>query len=169
MFKIGEHIVYGTNGVCRVMDVCSSPIDQRDGRTYYVLKPVNGSSTSLIYTPVDNDRVSMRALLTAEEIYALLSRIPAIPGIPIPTEKARREAYRAAMSAGSLDSYVSVIKTVSGRRAELSAAGRRLPEFEIEYDGAAKRHLYTELSVVLGLPFDEMEQYVASHAAVAAV
>ena len=168
MFEVGEYIVYGVSGVCRVTDVCLSPIDRKDGRTYYALKPVNGPSASLIYTPVDNDRVPMRALLSVEEIRALLSRIPSIPGLPIATEKARRDAYRAAMSAGSLDSYVSVIKTVSERRTALSAAGRRLPEFEIEYDGAARRRLYTEISLVLGLPMEEMEQYIASCAAVAA-
>ena len=169
MFKIGEHIVYGTNGVCRVTDVCPSPFDKNDTRTYYTLKPINGPAEAVIYTPVDNDRVPMRSLMSAEEVRGLLLRIPTIPDLPIPTEKARRDAYRAAMIAGSPDSYVSLIKTVWGRRTELSASGRRLPEFEMEYDGVARKHLYTELSVVLGLPFEEMEDYIIRHVEGAAV
>jgi len=160
MFKIGDHMVYGTNGVCRITDVCPSPFDKNDTRTYYVLKPVTGPAESLIYTPVDNDRIPMRSLMSEAEVEGLIARIPSIPHLPIPTEKARRDTYRAALFAGHPESYVAVIKTIWGRRAELSGLGRRLPEFEIECDGLARRHLYTELSVVLGRPFDEMEGYL---------
>ncbi len=161
MFKIGDHIVYGTNGVCLVTDVCPSPFDKTDARTYYVLKPIGGHAESVIYTPVDNERVPMRALMSPEEVEGLLARLHTIPHLPIPNEKGRREVYRTAIAAGCPDSYISVIKTILGRRTELSGMGRRLPEFEIECDGLARRHLYTELSVVLGRPVNEMEDYVA--------
>ena len=48
MFKVGDHVVYGTNGVCLVSDITPSPFDKNDRRTYYVLKPLSGASTSLI-------------------------------------------------------------------------------------------------------------------------
>ena len=165
MFKVGDHIVYGTNGVCRVTDVCASPIDKKDPRLFYTLKPVSGPANSVIYTPVDNDRVPMRPLMSADEVEALFSRMADIPHLEIRTEKARRDTYRSAISAASPDSYVAVIKTIGGRRAELSCLGRRLPEFEIECDGIARRHLCTELSVVLGLPMEEMQDTVAARLA----
>ena len=160
MFKIGDHIVYGTNGVCLVTDICSSPFDKKDTRTYYVLKPISGHAESVIYTPVDNERVPMRPLMSIGEVEELFSRMHAIPHLPIPNEKGRREVYRTAIAAGCPDSYIAVIKTILGRRTELSGMGRRLPEFEIECDGLARRHLYTELSVVLDRPIGEMEAYV---------
>ena len=161
MFKVGDHVVYGTNGVCLVTEVCSSPFDKRDTRTYYVLKPVSGPAAAVIYTPVDNDRVPMRALLSSEEVGALLSRLTAIPELTIPYEKARREAYRTAIITGDPEAYVAVIKTIGVRRAEFSGTQRRLPEFEIEYDGIARRHLYTELSLVLGRTPEEIAACVA--------
>ncbi len=161
MFKIGDHIVYGTNGVCLVTDICSSPFDKKDARTYYILKPIAGHAESVIYTPVDNERVPMRALMSTEEVEELLARMHTIPHLPIPNEKGRREIYRTALAAGHPDSYIAVIKTILGRRTEFSGIGRRLPEFEIECDGIARRHLYTELSVVLGRPADEMEAYIS--------
>ena len=163
MFEIGEHIVYGTNGVCLVTDICPSPFDKRDERMYYVLKPISGPVAAVIYTPVDNDRVPMRRLLSAEQIEGLLSRIPSIPPLSIAVEKTRRDTYRAAMSAADPDVYVSLIKTVLDHRAEIAITGRRLPDFEIEYDTLAKRHLYTEISVILGLSMDEMDAYIAKY------
>ncbi len=160
MFKVGDHIVYGLNGVCLVTEVGPSPFDKGDARTYYILRPVGSHSSSVIYTPVDNDRVPMRLLMSADEVEALLARLSEIPTLPIPTEKARRDTYRAAIVAGEPEAYVAVIKTILGRRAEFLGTQRRLPEFEMEYDGLARRHLYTELSLVLGRPFEEMDTYV---------
>lgn len=160
MYQIGDHIVYGISGVCLVADICASPFDKRDARTYYVLKPLGGPSSSVIYTPVDNDRVPMRALLSREEVLAFLSRLAAIPCLSIPSEKGRREAYRAAIVAGRPESYLAVIKAIGGRRTAFHGTQRRLPEFEMEYEGIARRYLYTELSIVLGRPFEEMEAYV---------
>lgn len=160
MFKIGEHIVYGTNGVCLITDIGPSPFDKKDVRTYYVLKPVSGPAASVIYTPVDNDRIPMRALMSAVEVDALLARIPGIGELSIPNEKARRDTYRAAIVAGDPEGYVAVIKTIGTRRATFAGTQRRLPEFEMEYDSIARRHLYTELSLVLDRPVTEVEEHV---------
>ena len=157
MFKAGDHIVYGLNGVCLVTEVGPSPFDKGDSRTFYILRPVGGHSSSVIYTPVDNDRVPMRPLMTPSEAEALLASLAEIPTLPIAAEKARRDTYRTAIVAGDPVAYVSVIKTILGRRAEFSGTQRRLPEFEMEYDGLARRHLYTELSLVLGRPVEEMD------------
>ena len=141
-------------------DVCASPFDKRDARTYYVLKPLDGPSASVIYTPVDNERVPMRALLTLEEAETFLRGLASVPCLPIPSEKGRRDAYRAAIVTGRPESYLAVIKAIGGRRTAFHGTQRRLPEFEIEYEGIARRYLYTELSIVLGRPFEEMEAYV---------
>ena len=107
----------------------------------------------------------MRPLMSADEVEGLFDRMAEIPHLSVPTEKARRDTYRAAISAASPDAYVAVIKTIDGRRNELSLLGRRLPEFEIECDGIARRHLCTELSVVLGRPMEEMQDTVAARLA----
>ena len=157
MYGIGDHLVYGTSGVCLVSDVCACPFDKNDGRTFYVLKPIGGTASSLIYTPVENDRIPMRPLSTPEEAEALLKVLSEIPTLTIPQEKARREIYRNVIAAGELAAYVALIKTVRVRRAEFAGTQRRLPDFELEYESAAKRHLYTELSLVLGRPTAEIE------------
>ena len=54
MFEIGELIMYGTNGVCRVEGFTRSPFDADDEREYYILKPIHDQSNLVIYTPVEN-------------------------------------------------------------------------------------------------------------------
>ena len=161
MFKVGDHVVYGTNGVCLVSDITPSPFDKNDRRTYYVLKPLSGASTSLIYTPVDNEHVPMRPLLARKEVEALLDGIGSIPCLTVSEERARKLTYRNAIAAAEPQAYISLIKTVEGRRADFCGTQRRLPDFEIEYDALARRHLCTELSVVLDRPLSDVFAYIS--------
>ncbi|MBQ9803125.1 MAG: CarD family transcriptional regulator [Clostridia bacterium] len=159
MFQVGEYIVYGMNGICRVEDVCKSPYDDTDPRTYYLLVPVNNPMSSTIYTPVDNERVPMRRLMTREEIEALIVAMPDIELLTVPVEKQRREVYRTSIGTLAPESYVQVIKTVHHRRLELTAAHKHFPVTDLEYGRLAKHLLYSECAHVLGLSEDGMEAY----------
>ena len=167
MFKIGDYVVYGTNGVCHITDICASPFDKRDGRTFYVLRPVSGSAASLIYTPVDNERVPMRRLMTAQQIHDLILAMPTIALLQVPMEKQRREIYRATVNALEPSGYVSVMKTVQRRQEELTAAHKHFPVSDMEYGRLAKHLLYSECAHVLGIEEDGVEAYIAQHFAVA--
>lgn len=169
MYKIGDHVVYGSNGVCLVTDVCASPFDKKDERTYYVLKPVSGARSSVIYTPVGNPHVLMRPLMDAAALDSLLLRVDEIPLLEVPNEKSRREAYRTVIASGQLEALVALIKTVMERRVAFSGTQRRLPEFEMEYDGQARRHLFAELSLVLGRPTEELSRTLFCGTAEAAI
>ncbi len=162
LFSIGEYIVYGTNGICKVADICASPYDKTDTRTYYLLVPLCNPMSSTIYTPVDNDRVPMRRLMTPPEIDALIASIPNIEMLTVPVEKQRREIYRAAVFGLTPTGYVRVIKTVEGRRAALTAARKHFPVTDLEYGRLAKKLLYSECAQVLGISEDGVEEYIAS-------
>ena len=160
MFEIGEHIVYGVNGICRVAEICPSPYDKTDPRTYYLLIPVHNPMGSTIYTPVDNDRVPMRRLMTKGEIDDLIAAMPNIETLTVPVEKQRREIYRTVISALRPEGYVSVIKTVHRRREELTAARKHFPVSDLEYGRLAKHLLYSECAHVLGIAEDGIESYI---------
>ena len=160
MFEVGEHIVYGTNGICRVEEICKSPYDAADTRTYYLLIPVNNPMSSTIYTPVDNERVPMRRLMTREQIDALIAAMPAIETLIVPVEKQRREIYRNTIGGLCPEGYVSVIKTVDRRKEELAAAHKHFPVSDLEYGRLAKHLLYSECAHVLGMDEECIEGYI---------
>ena len=167
MFQVGECIVYGINGICRVESVCRSPYDQTDMRTYYLLVPVNNPMSSTIYTPVDNVRVPMRRLMTADEVSALIAAMPETPLLEVPLEKQRREIYRTTIGTLCPTGYVQVMKTVQKRREELAAAHKHFPVTDLEYGRLAKHLLYSECALVLGIPEDGVEAYIGACLAVA--
>ncbi|MBR6726655.1 MAG: CarD family transcriptional regulator [Clostridia bacterium] len=160
MFQIGDHIVYGINGICRVAEIGPSPYDKSDPRTYYLLIPVNNPMSSTIYTPVDNDRVPMRRLMTREEIDTLMAAIPEIELLTVPVEKQRREIYRTVIGELRPEGYVQVIKTVRRRRADLTAAHKHFPVTDLEYGRLAQHLLASECAHVLGRSEAEVDAYI---------
>ena len=160
MFSIGDYMVYGINGVCRVQDICASPFDKKDTRTFYLLKPLSAGEGSVIYTPVDNVQVLMRPLMTKEQAAELIERMPGLEPLEVPMEKMRRDLYRQAMQTCDPEQYVRLIKTVSRRRIDMMQQHKRLSETDADFERNAKLSLYHELSVVLNVQYAEIEAYL---------
>ena len=53
MFDINEYVVYGTVGVCRVVDYRKESFGSIEEKEYYILEPVHAKNSS-IYVPADN-------------------------------------------------------------------------------------------------------------------
>lgn len=160
MFSIGDYIVYGSEGVYTVTEYTSSPIDKNDTRQFYMLRPVHGPAGNVIITPVGNDKVKMRPVMSRDEALAFIDRIPQIPTLTVEREKNRREIYRQALSIASGDEFVKIIKTVTERRDELLKAKKRLSESDNDYEKKAKFCLNGELSISLGIPIDQIDEFI---------
>ena len=160
MFNIGDLLFYGTNGVCRVSEICSSPFDSSDPRSFYKLAPIAENTSLVIYTPVDNTQVIMRSLISKEEAEALLARIPEIEKVAVAVEKHRKEAYRETIREGDPEGFVKIIKTVRARRELFRRTRRRVPDLDNDFEHTAKTCLYGELSTVLGICREEIHRRV---------
>ena len=161
MFAVGDYMIYGIHGVCEVTDIGPSPFDKTDTRTFYALRPYHENAGSVIYTPVDNDRVVMRALIDRSEADTLIDRIDEIAQITVPFEKARKESYRTVFGEQTPESYVRIIKTVRQRREQMLRQHKRMPDVDLDYEAKARKCLFTELSIALGIPFSGVKEYIA--------
>ena len=160
MFSIGDNIIYGAEGVYTVAEYTSSPIDKNDTRQFYVLRPVHGPVGNVIITPVGNDKVKMRAVMTRDEALAFIDKMPSIPTLTVEREKNRREVYRQALANASGEEFVSIIKTVMERREAHLKAKKRLSESDNDYEKKAKFCLHGELSISLGLPVESIDAFI---------
>ena len=160
MFSIGDNIIYGSEGVYTVTEYTSSPIDKNDTRQFYVLRPVHGPIGNVIITPVGNDKVKMRAVMTRDEALAFIDKMPSIPTLTVEREKNRREVYRQALAKADGGEFVSIIKTVMARREEFLKSKKRLSESDSDYEKKAKFCLHGELAISLELPIDRIEAFI---------
>lgn len=160
MFQIGDYIICGMNGVCRVEAITKMDIaGVNQDRLYYQLSPVYESG-STVFTPIDNKKMVIRRVLTREEAWDFIDSIPNIETLWIENEKMRKERYKEALYSGSNREWVQIIKTVYMRKKERSIQRKRVTETDEKYVKAAKEQLYGELAIVLHEDISEIENLI---------
>lgn len=160
MYEIGEQIVYGCQGVYQVQDITRLDLGQSNKeRLYYVLTPVC-SGTDKIYTPVDNERVVMRRVISREDAEALIRDLPKIARLSVTNERNREQKYKDALRSCDFRNWFSVIKTVYFRQEERMAQGKKITALDERYLRTAENEAYSELSLALGIPKEEMVTYI---------
>ncbi|NLP16783.1 MAG: CarD family transcriptional regulator [Clostridiales bacterium] len=160
MYEIGEYIVYGNHGVCRVEDVGSLDISGIDKSIEcYTLQPVFSKSSTL-YTPVDNDKVLMRRVITNDEAQELIDWIKDSPLLWIENDKQREEAYKDALRKHDCMDWVKIIKTLYVRKQERLSQGKKLTFTDEKYLAIAQDFLYGELSIAMEMDREEIEEMI---------
>lgn len=162
MFQKGDFVMYGSKGVCKILDVTTLKMDgiSKD-RLYYEMQPLDAAG-SKIYTPVDHEKSKgvMRPVLTYREAQELLETIPDMELEWIRDDRAREADYREAIISGDAKKMMAMIKALHRRRRERVAQGRKLTSMDTKYLKAAEKNLYDELSLVLQMPVNSVEALV---------
>ena len=161
MFTIGSLILYGSTGVCSVDSIGETPFrsPKEEKRLYYTLTPLRSSGT--IYVPVDS-KVYMRPILTREAAQALIDRIPEIQQAQCDTGDYRMVAqqYRAFLDTHCCEDLIQLIKAVYSKSQALTKAGRKPGKVDQDFQKRAEQLLHDEFSAALGIPFDEVGDYI---------
>ena len=163
MFEIGEYVVCGNNGVCRVEGTGNLNISGVDKhREYYILKPVYGAG-STVYVPVDSDKISIRRVMSREEANRLMESLDRMEMIEVEDEKAIEREYRATIQTNDCQEWVRLLKTIHYRKKKRNAKGSKITETDSKYNKLAGDKLYGELALVLGMEREDVEKYVMKH------
>ena len=134
MFHVGDYIVYGSNGICRVEEITHPDIAGIDeDKLYYVLVPEK-TRDSRLFCPTDNSRVVLRS------------------------ERMRDDSYKKAMKSCDLRQCVKVIKALLIRKEERESHGKKVTVTDERYMKLAEEGLYSELSLVMGKDREEIKE-----------
>jgi CarD family transcriptional regulator len=99
----------------------------------------------------------VRCVADKEDISESISRIAFITTIQAPNDKIRIELYNEAMSKFDEGEWIKVIKS-----AYLRSKDGRLKQYEAEYAQQAKSFFHGEISVVMGIPMSDVEDYISA-------
>lgn len=160
MFMAGDYVVYGQSGICQVMDITTMEMDgvPKD-RLYYVLRP-DGKRDGRIFTPVENGKLVIRRMMTKEEAEQLIRDIPEIEQLSIQNDKLREEKYKECIKSCESREMVRVIKTIYFRKQERISRGKKVTATDERYLKMAEENLYSELSMLLDVPKNQMGSYI---------
>ena len=126
MFQIGDLVVYGTTGVCRVEEITRPNLTGADrNRQYYLLKPLQ--QDGVIYTPVDNQKVPIRPVISAQEAEALIDLIPTMQAeaYHAPTLQALAQHYQSAVHTHDCRDLIELMMSIYAKRRQVESQTRR--------------------------------------------
>lgn len=160
MFEVGNYVIYGTSGVCKIEDITTMNMGgATKDRLFYVLSP-SSQKGGKIFTPVDSKKTLMRPILNHEEASSLIENIPSIEELWIPNEKQREDRYKECMKTCDCREWIKIIKALYLRKVERNAQGKKITSTDEKYLRMAEDYLYSELEIPLGIPKEKMEDYI---------
>ncbi|MGN0367898.1 MAG: CarD family transcriptional regulator [Wujia sp.] len=150
MFDIGDYIVYGNNGICKVEDITHLDYaGSNSDKLYYVLIPVK-TKDSRLFCPTDNNRVVLRKVITAQEAERLLNEVTDIEPLQVESERLRDDSYKKVMKSCDPRQCIMMMKTLLMRKKEREANGKKVTATDERYMRLAEDGLYAELSLATG-------------------
>ena len=160
MFKIGEYVVYGMNGVCRVEEIGPMSLSGIDSnKVYYTLLPLY-TKGSRVFTPVDNQKVVMRPVISKQDACNLIDEMKNVEQIEVADDKHRELAYKEALKSCDCRELIRIINTVLKRKEERLAQGKKMSACDERYLKQAQDSLYGECAISLKMEKDEVEDYI---------
>ena len=114
MKTVGELVVYGMNGVCRIEDIKEESFSG-NARTYYILRPNNEQGNNRIFVPADNEKLvaDMKDVLTGKALIDLVGAVSPYAEGEWPSDgRARSKLCRETLAIGDREQLIRLIKTV---------------------------------------------------------
>lgn len=160
MFKIGDVVLYGIQGICKISNVEVKQVG-KTALDYYVLNPIFNQNTAL-FVPVDNEKLTakMQCVLTKSEAKQLIENATQTNFIEIQSEATKQEQYREIFSSGNRQLLMSLIKTIRFERDERSKVGKKLSMSDEQTLYKAEQLLFNELAFVLGVESAEIKNKI---------
>jgi len=160
VYQKGDYVVYGINGVCKIEEV--APLQSGGERIYYHLTPVHALN-NMIYTPVDNDKVPIRLVLSQDEARSFLENISEIEAMEDVAYKKREQQYKEAMKTCDCREWVCVMKTAYNRRLQRMEEGKKATAADEKYFKAAKSNLINEMEVVFNQDCAQVTEMLSAY------
>ena len=160
MFAVGELVVYGGEGVCRVEKIGPAAISGADkDKLYYTLAPLY--RTGQVLTPVDT-RVLMRPVMSGEAARTLIEEFPTLlPEETLPQNvRFLKDYYQSIVTAYDCAATARLLHTLEARRRKAIQQGKKPSQMDERYAKRAEDQLFGELGAALGIRREEVIDYI---------
>ncbi len=161
-FKVGTDVVYDVYGVCCVKEIKSmSFVAGKKEEQYYVLTPVNGS-TSTYYVPATNEKAlsKLRYPLTVQQINDILDESRECSFLWTENRQRRTEEYRNILDGGISPRLIALIRCLYEKKEELSEKGKSLAATEEVTLSGAEKLLGEEFAYTLNIEKSQVSGYI---------
>ncbi len=162
-YKVGDVVVYGVEGLCRISDITEKKFG-KEAIKYYVLQQI-GKADSVIYVPLNNDRSlsKMRHILTKQEILEALRLMPAETEPWVENERERQKEFKETILYGESKDLLSLTRSLYLHKEEQVDKGKKLHIADERVFKDAEKIIYEEIAYVFGIKPEEVLDFIKSN------
>ena len=160
MFHLGDQVIYGIHGMCRIIELETRKID-RKLIEYYVLEPVEQPGARF-FVPTQNQAAvsKLQRVLTRQELDTLLQTVSNTAVVWIDDENQRKMRYRELINSGDRIALICMIRALLRHKQAQEAAGKKFHLCDENFLRDAQKLLSTEFACVLNIAPDQVEDYI---------
>lgn len=160
MYQAGDQVVYGIHGVCRIVELQVQMINRKKVE-YYVLEPFTQSG-SRYFVPSQNEVAvsKLRPILTRQEIEQLLESDISRSNCWIEDENQRKQYYKELITSGDRGALISMLRALHAHKELQAENGKKFHISDANFMRDAEKVIYSEFSMVLDIPYDQVEAYI---------
>jgi len=163
MYIIGDLILHGNAGVCRITDITTRDFSGADkDQLYYTVKPLYQDGT--IFTPVNNTKVFMRPIISKDEAERLIDMIPSIHAEAYHSHVMRQvaEHYEVSLKTHNCEDLLELTMSIYEKKQIVEQQKRKLGSMDERFMKRAEALLFGELAAAIGIPKDKVPEYIAA-------
>lgn len=163
MFSVGDAVVYGVQGVCRIREMCTKKFGKEE-QEYFVLCPIFDEK-SVIYVPTDKPALlaQMRSVLTKEELQELIASAGDRNALWIEDDSHRRDFCAEVIKSGDRGALMQLVSMLYLHSEELKGQKKHFHMADERSLKQAKKLLHDEFAFVLGITPEEVPEYISRH------
>lgn len=154
MFEVGDMIVYGRTGVCRV-----ERIEENKNGRFYALMPLYQNCS--ILTPVEG-KVFMRPVISRDEAEELIAALPDLEAQPCEGKGLREltDRYQVSIDSHDCREWAAMTKSIYAKRRIALREKRKFGAVDERFMKEGEALLFGELAVALDLPPEQVKGYI---------
>ena len=161
MFSIGELIIYGSMGVCRVEAVELRNLPGGGQGQFYILQPIY--QTCAVSTPVDNEKIVMRHIISREEVDRLIDTIPHTHAEAYHNKVLRQltEYYENIIKLYDCAKLIELLLSLYDKKRLCAQVKKKFGALDERYMKRAEDMLFGEFAAALGIERSAVSQYIS--------
>lgn len=161
-YTIGDTVVYGGNGVCKVSEIEMKNLFGDGEEEYYVLTPLFLRQASTLYVPVNNTKMTskIKPVISRSEADELVKNMPNIITDWIEDKNKRKDTFSHLINFGTREDIIGIINLIEQHRDMLSADGKKLNMQDEKILNDAEKRMNGEFAVAFNIMPEQVPSFI---------
>ena len=149
MLNVGECVIYGNHGLCKVREILVPSFLERGTEKQYYMMVSAVEAGSVIYVPVDGAEDKVRDVMSADDAEGLIVDIEDVEEIELPDGKKAEPEIVGIIKRNIAEEMMRLIKSLHKIKAVRESEGKKFAALNEKYLNIAEKLLYTEMAFAL--------------------